>query len=303
MDPFEYMKSLADFWSRSGAAFVSAQQNMVRDMAERAAKSGTPFPLDLATEAQRLTEAGEAFSKLWASALELSGAIGRGLQTGASPPNIVTEMLGKIFDPRQWFSAGTELDQSLQRMAEGPQLADLWQNERKFLAVFNAWLGLRRASLEHNTVVLDAWIRAAGAFAGKLNEQAEAGASLDAWREVLALWVETANQVMLENQRSEPFLKSQREVLKASTELRLAQQQVADFYSEVFGYPTRAELDDVHKTVTELRRELRNLRREMRAKPEAPDLAPGQAPEPAERPRTKKTERAVAARREGTKRS
>ena len=303
MDPFEYMKSLTDFWSRGGAAFVSAQQNMLRDMAERAAKSGTPLPLDLATEAQRLTEAGEAFSKLWASALELSGAMGRGLQTGASPPDIVTEMLGKIFDPRQWFSAGTELDQSLQRMAEGPQLADLWQNERKFLAVFNAWLGLRRASLEHNTVVLDAWIRAAGAFAGKLNEQAEAGASLDAWREVLALWVETANQVMLENQRSEPFLKSQREVLKASTELRLAQQQVADFYSEVFGYPTRAELDDVHKTVTELRRELRNLRREMRAKPEAPDLAPGQAPEPAERPRTKKTERAVAARREGTKRS
>jgi hypothetical protein len=31
----------------------------------------------------------------------------------------------------------------------------------------------------------------------------------------------------------------------------------------MFGYPTRAELDDVHKTVTELRRELRALKRSM----------------------------------------
>ena len=39
---------------------------------------------------------------------------------------------------------------------------------------------------------------------------------------------------------------------KASSELRLAQQELAAFYSEMFGYPTRTELDDVHRTVTEL---------------------------------------------------
>jgi poly[(R)-3-hydroxyalkanoate] polymerase subunit PhaE len=304
MDPFDYMKNLADLWGRGGATFLSAQQNMFRDMAERMAEAGAgaPAPLTFAAEAQRLTEAGQAFSKLWLSALELSGALTRGLQTGTASPQIAAEMLGKIFDPRQWFSAGNELDHSLQRLAEGPHLADLWQTEHKFLAVYNAWLALRRASLEHNTVVLDAWMRAAGAFAKRLNEKVEQGAVLDSWRDVLALWVETANQVMLENQRSEAFLKSQREVLKASTELRLSQQQVAEFYSEMFGYPTRAELDDVHKTVTELRRELRAVRRELRAKPDAPDLAPEQAPEPAALPRAKKTEKA-ATRRDGTKRS
>ncbi|HEX2725487.1 MAG TPA: poly(R)-hydroxyalkanoic acid synthase subunit PhaE, partial [Beijerinckiaceae bacterium] len=36
-------------------------------------------------------------------------------------------------------------------------------------------------------------------------------------------------------------------------------------YGEMFGHPTRAELDDVHKTVTELRRELRALKRQMRS--------------------------------------
>ena len=92
---------------------------------------------------------------------------------------------------------------------------------------------------------------------------------MGSWREVLALWVETANTALLETQRSESYLKSQREILKASTDLRLAQQEIAAFYSEMFGYPTRAELDDVHRTVTELRRELRALQRAGRDAPKA----------------------------------
>src|SRR3712207_3299066 len=75
------------------------------------------------------------------------------------------------------------------------------------------------------------------------------------------MWGETANTVFLEMQRSDAFLSTQRELLKASTDLRLAQRSVAEFYSEMFGYPTRAELDDVHRAVTELRRELRIMKR------------------------------------------
>src|SRR6478672_8105661 len=109
--------------------------------------------------------------------------------------------------------------------------------------------------------MLEAWLQAAGKFAKDLNEKADRKEALSSWREVLALWVDTANSALLETQHSETYLKSQREILKASTDLRLAQQELAAFYSEVFGYPTRAELDDVHRTVTELRRELRALER------------------------------------------
>jgi hypothetical protein len=105
-------------------------------------------------------------------------------------------------------------------------------------------------------------MRAVGAFARRLNERVERGEPpLDSIRAFLTLWGETANEVLLETQRSDAFLETQREVLKASTDLRLAQRKVAEFYSEMYGYPTRAELDDVHKAVTELRRELRTLKR------------------------------------------
>jgi class III poly(R)-hydroxyalkanoic acid synthase PhaE subunit len=192
----------------------------------------------------------------------MSQTIGRNLQTGDDKNPAVAELLGKIFDPRAWFSGTDTMDQALQKMAEGPRLADLWDTERKMLTLFNAWTALRHRSVEHNTVMLDAWMQAAGRFAKDLNEKAGRNESVRSWREILALWVETANSALLETQRSEPYLASQREMLKASTDLRLAQQEMAAFYSEMFGYPTREELDDVHRTVTELRREVRALRRE-----------------------------------------
>ena len=125
------------------------------------------------------------------------------------------------------------------------------------LTLFNAWTALRRRSLEHNTVMLGAWLQAAGKFADRKE-------ALSSWREVLALWVDTANSALLETQHSETYLKSQREILKASTDLRLAQQEMAAFYSEMFDYPTREELDDVHRAMTELRREVRKLQRASR---------------------------------------
>ena len=266
MDPLAYMRGVAELWGQGGKAFAEAQQAMLSGMAERMKVSadGQPPGFQGLAGSGELTAANAAFTQLWSSASELSATITKGVQAGEKPDPLVAEMLGRIFDPSVWFSAGN-MDEALQRLAEGPRLADLWDVERKFLSVFNAWVALRRRSLEHNTVMLEAWMRAAGAFAKRLNEMADASQRIESPRTLLTLWVETANDVMLETQRSEPFLNTQREILTASTELRLAQQEVAAFYSEMFGYPTRAELDDVHKTVTELRRELRALKRQVRA--------------------------------------
>src|SRR5215217_1961188 len=280
MNPFEQMQSLADLWGKSGKAFVTAQQGLFSGMADtmaKAAGAGDKASFQaFAPDMQGFEAARQDFSKLWSSASDLSAALTKNLKADQANP-LMAEMLAKIFDPRGWFSATNEVDQTLQRMAEGPQLADLWNTERKFMAVFNAWVAMRRHSLEHNKVVLEAWMKAAGAFATTLNERADKGEALESWREVLPLWVETANEVLLETQRSEAFLTTQRDLLKASTDLRLAQQDLAEFYSEMFGYPTRTELDDVHKTVTELRRELRAFKRESRAPRPAPERADGAA--------------------------
>jgi class III poly(R)-hydroxyalkanoic acid synthase PhaE subunit len=265
VDPAEYMRSLTELWSRGGKDLIAAQQamffDMARRMANRDAKDALATPQVNFLDPQELMKASEAFAKMWASANELSQTLTRSMQQGEKHDPLVMGVLGKVFDPRAWLAGTGGMDETLQKMAEGPRLADLWDTERKMLNVFNAWTALRRRSLEHNSVMLEAWMQAAGKFAKDLNARAERNETLSSWRELLALWVETANTTMLETQRSDAYLKSQREILNASTNLRLAQQEVAAFYSEMFGYPTRAELDDVHRTVTELRRELRAAQR------------------------------------------
>lgn len=249
MTPIEYMQALAEMWGRGGKEFAALQQSFLSGFP--AAPQGGMF------DAQGLVQANQAFAKMWSSAMQVSQTISSNMRGGEKQDPILAEMLAKIFDPRAWFAGTDSMDQALQKMAEGPRLADLWNTEQKMLALFNAWSALRRRSLEHNTVMLQAWIAAAGKFAQELNARADRKERVETWRDMLALWVETANNVLLETQRSETYLKSQREILKASVELRLAQQDLAALYSEVFGYPTRQELDDVHRAVTELRRELR----------------------------------------------
>jgi len=280
MNPFDAMQNLADLWNKGGQAYLTAQQGLFTGMADTMAKAAgrgdkASFQA-FAPDTQGFEAARQDFAKLWSSASELSSALTRNLKADQANPQVAA-MLAKIVDPRGWLGATNEVDQTLQRMAEGPQLADLWNTERKFIAVFNAWTAMRRHSLEHNKVVLEAWMKAAGAFAKLLNERADKGEALESWRAVLALWVETANEVLLETQRSEAFLSTQRDLVKASSELRLAQQDLAEFYSEMFGYPTRTELDDVHRTVTELRRELRAFKRESRASRPAVESTNGAA--------------------------
>jgi polyhydroxyalkanoate synthesis regulator phasin len=91
----------------------------------------------------------------------------------------------------------------------------------------------------------------------------KSGEPAGSWRQALAFWVETANEVLLETQRGEAYLATQRKQLSASTELRLAQRELIEHYGEMLGVPTRSEIDELHRTVTELRREVRALQRRL----------------------------------------
>ena len=240
--------------------FFSAQQSAFGAMAPSVGETSIA---SIVPDAQAFESARQAYAETWTSAQAISAALAKGLRTaeGQGTDPMTSAILTKIFDPKGWLSATSEVDEALNRMAEGPRLADLWNVERKLAAVYAAWLELRRCNLEHSTIMLQTWTKATEAFAKALRARPETRQPLESGRELMALWVETANDVLLETQRSDAFLKSQRATLKASTDLRLAQRSVAEFYGEMFGYPTRAELDDVHKSITELRREVRAERR------------------------------------------
>jgi hypothetical protein len=254
----DVFKSMAELWAQGNETYLAAQRKFFSDINE--GKAAMAMSDAYKTEAERLSASSRALFELWASAAKLSSAMPA--PKDAPDGNRVASMvLGRIFDPSGWMSAAGGMDQGLAHLSESPRLADLFDVERRFLAVFRGWLAVRRWTYEYNRLMLHAWMRAIQRFSQELNLRADKNEKFESWRDLLTIWVDTANNELLETQRTEGYLEAQRRLVSASTELRLAQKEIAEFYSEMFAVPTRTELDDVHKGLTELRREVRASRR------------------------------------------
>jgi hypothetical protein len=293
MNPFDYSKALTDFWSAQGQALMKAQEQAGAALAQSmAAMTSGKFPVmpnmpsDLSAGASDLANAGKSMMELWSAATSAAGKLATSLPKFVDADSVVEATFRKIADPRSWMGGTGEMDDVLGRMAEGPRFADLWEAERRYGGVLQAWMNLRRRGLEHNAVVLQAWLRAARLFAEQIAARGTDAKPLDA-KGALALWIETANQQLLETQRSEPFLQTQAAMIRATTDLRMAQQDLVEHFGKQYGFPTRTELDDVHRTVTELRRELRAMRRQHQT-PAVPQPKVVQAARPARRSVTRK---------------
>jgi len=309
MNPLDYSKAVTDFWKARGQALMTAQEQAAAALAQgvKAATSGIfprmpEMPPDLTSGAAELAQATKSVMELWSAAVSICGKLASAVPASTGGDDVVTATFRKIIDPRGWMSGTGEMDEVLGHMAQGPRFADLWEAERRYAGVSQAWMNLRRGQAEHNAVVLQAWLRAGQRFSEQLTGQTKADAKqLDA-KAALALWTETANAELLESQRSEPFLRSQAAMIRATTELRMAQQELVEHFGKQYGFPTRTELDDVHRMVTELRRELRAMRREQQtrgdaaaasasanAQAAAPAALPSPRPAPRPRSRTKGT--------------
>ena len=258
------MQALVDFWGKAGKAALDLQQGASTNFANMV---GTMpgFPLmPTAAGGPDLAQAARVVTDLWGTAAAMSGSLQSLLAPGskATEDPTVEAMFRAIADPRVWFTQAGGLDSVISQMTEGAQFADMWRAEREQAQLAKTWLDWRRRSLEHQAVMLDAWIRAGNAFTQALAERTRTDGAAPSGRALLDLWTTAANGVLLETQRSEAFLKSQAAVVRAGSELRLAQRGLAEQLAAQFDMPTRTEMNDLLRTVTELRRELRMVRRQ-----------------------------------------
>jgi hypothetical protein len=264
-------RAMTDFWGQAGKAALQAQQGIAETFAEFCktipGMMATNSAMSFATDGTELTQAARTVSDLWAATATMSGSL-MAMVTNSGGNGLdptVEATFRAIADPRSWFVGAGGLDSVIARLADGAQLADLWTVEREQARLAQTWIALRRRVLEHNAVVLEAWLRAGRAFSQALADHMRRRGQAPAGRAILDLWTSTANESLLETQRSEKFLESQAAMLRAGAELRLTQRRLAEQMAEQFDLPSRTELDDLHRTMTDLRREVRQLRAQMAA--------------------------------------
>ena len=73
--------------------------------------------------------------------------------------------------------------------------------------------------------------------------------------------MDIANQTLVETHRSAEFLTAQRDLLRAGMDFLLAERRLFEQLVEPAGLPTRTEIDEVHRSVWELKRRIRELER------------------------------------------
>ena len=169
------------------------------------------------------------------------------------------ESMKKLFDPAEWKRAGSHFDIGLEKLTEGPSYATLWDLDKKMLNVQKLWVERARDVEQYWEVTQAAWNRALERFMDALNDSK--AAPIKSGRQMLDLWLATANDALVEMHRSKEFLEAQRRMTRSSTEYRLAEREIAEAFCEMHHIPTRTEMDEMQKAVTELKRELRAVRR------------------------------------------
>ena len=152
---------------------------------------------------------------------------------------------------------GGAVDDALRRMTEGPRLADVGACERLVATVTQRWLSVQRSARESESVLAAAWAQANTRFVEKLTTRAGTRTDIPDAKATLELWLETANEVLLETHRSPKFLDAQRQLLRSGMDFMLAERALVEAFAEPAGLPTRTEIDEIHRSVHDLKRRVR----------------------------------------------
>jgi polyhydroxyalkanoate synthase subunit PhaE len=201
-----------------------------------------------------------ALAELWRSWLALGGSLGAAIPGVAEPGEVAGETLGRFLDPMSLaLAGGSQVGETIRKLTEGPRFADLGALERRMATVLQLWLQVQQAARAYESVVAGAWAEANQRFAAEFNRLAAAGEAPAQPKAALKLWLDVANRTLLETHRSERFLEAQGELLRHGMDFLLGERELIEGLVEPAGLPTRSEIDEVHRSVQDLKRRVRTL--------------------------------------------
>ncbi|WP_321794927.1 poly(R)-hydroxyalkanoic acid synthase subunit PhaE [Caballeronia sp. J97] len=183
------------------------------------------------------------------------------VQSGASSEAWTPQMLGEMFSPARWSGRGAgAFDASLQHVIEGPKYATLYDLDRKVAELQKKAIERDNALLAYQAIVQRAWNTALERFMKSLSSAGEGAPAT--WRGLTDRWLKVANETLIGVHRSEAFVDAQTRMLRAASDYRLKERAIAESWCEAYHIPTRTEVDEIQRTVTELRRQIRLLQRQ-----------------------------------------
>ncbi|MBX2810078.1 MAG: hypothetical protein KTR20_15775 [Cellvibrionaceae bacterium] len=219
---------------------------------------GMPDAAELSNNMQALIKTGQSlFESLTTDHLNASG-----------DDDMHTYFLKTLLDissPKTWLQySGDNFDLGIHKLSEGPFFSGITDMDQRLAQVGDSWMELFKQSKDYHAIVFDRWTQAYSHYIDELKRLQKNQKQALSPKQLIDLWANIANKELLKLHRSDDFLNAQRAVIRASMQYRLHEKSIAEVICEAMHIPTRDEVDDLHKTVTELRRELRQTKTQLK---------------------------------------
>lgn len=147
-----------------------------------------------------------------------------------------------------------------------PSLGYTREFNNKLLKSFDAWTNFYKASFDYQLVLIDVWVKAFEHLV-RLASSQEKGETLQNWRQFQQVWSKVFDQAFAQTFRSENALQIQGKFLNAAMTYRLHQQQLMEVFLKMNDLPTRSEIDEMHHSIYELRKEIKSLKKALAESP------------------------------------
>ncbi|MEA5534424.1 class III poly(R)-hydroxyalkanoic acid synthase subunit PhaE [Crocosphaera sp. XPORK-15E] len=141
----------------------------------------------------------------------------------------------------------------------------LWGQSRSFnqklMKAFDAWEKLYPTSINYQIVLTEIQLQSFEELMQEMISLAETGEKVKDWQQFQQLWCRTADKVFEKAFCSEDNLKVRGKFLNAMNQHKLCQQELMEVWMKMMNMPIRSEVDEVHKSIYELRKEVKNLKK------------------------------------------
>jgi len=151
-------------------------------------------------------------------------------------------------------------EKTLGTLSQVPLLGPNRSFNHKFMQVFDAWAQLYPTSVDYQIVLAEIQMQSLMQLMQELNSLAAKGETIKDWQQLEQLWGRIVDQVFEQAFCSEDNLKVRGKFLNAMNHYKLQQQELLEDWMNLLNLPTRSEIDEVHQSIYELRKEMKRLK-------------------------------------------
>ena len=190
--------------------------------------------------------------ELWAEPLRLSLEIASRAVVGyASAVSEVTNLYWDIYE------------KTFGSVLQSPSLGYTREFNNKLFKSFDAWINFSKANVDYQLVLVEVWLKAFEELTRELASSKEKDETIQNWQQFLQVWSSVFDRVFAQTFRSEDALEIQGKFLNSAMTYRLRQQQLMEVFLKMNDLPSRSEVDEIHRSIYELRKEIKSLKKSL----------------------------------------